>query len=308
MKKNSIKGKKTGGELVLDIFKVFFVLLVSIVCVYPFWNIFIISINDGQDALRGGLYFWPRVFTLENYQEILRRSEFVRAIGVTVLRTLIGTPLVVLVTSMLAYVLSRSELLGKKFWTLMFIFTMYFSGGMVPSYLLVKSLGLINTRAALVLVSGISIYNLIVTRTYFTTSISDSIYEAAKIDGAGELKTFLSIALPLAKPIVAVMVLYYAVAHWNDYFNALLYVSDKNLEPLQSVLRRVLIQNQNALDESMMQQSMQPGEMLDSAKRAYAAYTMKYTMVFIASAPLLIAYPFVQKYFVKGVMVGAVKE
>ena len=114
MKKNSIKGKKTGGELVLDIFKVFFVLLVSIVCVYPFWNIFIISVNDGQDALRGGLYFWPRVFTLENYQEILRRSEFVRAIGVTVLRTLIGTPLVVLVTSMLAYVLSRSELLGKS--------------------------------------------------------------------------------------------------------------------------------------------------------------------------------------------------
>ena len=138
MKKNSIKGKKTGGELVLDIFKVFFVLLVSIVCVYPFWNIFIISINDGQDALRGGLYFWPRVFTLENYQEILRRSEFVRAIGVTVLRTLIGTPLVVLVTSMLAYVLSRSELLGKKFWTLMFIFTMYFSGGLIPTYMLVS--------------------------------------------------------------------------------------------------------------------------------------------------------------------------
>ena len=138
------------------------------------------------------------------------------------------------------------------------------------------------------------------------TSISDSIYEAAKIDGAGELKTFLSIALPLAKPIIAVMVLYYAVAHWNDYFNALLYVSDQTLEPLQSVLRRVLIQNQNALDESMMRQSMQPGELVDSAKRA--AYTMKYTMVFIASAPLLIAYPFVQKYFVKGVMVGAVKE
>ena len=114
------------------------------VCVYPFWNIFIISINDGQDALRGGLYFWPRVFTLENYQEILRRSEFVRAIGVTVLRTLIGTPLVVLVTSMLAYVLSRSELLGKKFWTLMFIFTMYFSGGMVPYYLQLKNLGMLD--------------------------------------------------------------------------------------------------------------------------------------------------------------------
>ena len=189
-----------------------------------------------------------------------------------------------------------------------FLITMYFSGGMVPTYLLIKNLGLINTRLVLVIVSGISIYNLIVTRTYFTTSISESIYEASRIDGAGEIRTFLSIALPLAKPIIAVMVLYYAVAHWNDYFNALLYVSDQNLEPLQSVLRRVLIQNQNALDESMMQQSMSAGELLDSAQHAYAAYTMKYTMVFIASAPLLIAYPFVQKYFVKGVMVGAVKE
>ena len=138
------------------------------------------------------------------------------------------------------------------------------------------------------------------------SSIPESLFEAAEIDGAGEFKKFISIALPLSKSICAVMILYYAVAHWNSYFNALLYISDKELEPLQSVLRRILILNQNAINMDLSQMSME--EILDSAQRAYIAFTMKYALVFIASAPLLIAYPFVQKHFVKGTMIGAVKE
>lgn len=300
--------KKKNKPGVFDLCNYVFMFFILFITVYPLYFTVIASFSEPSAVATGEVVWKPVGFTLNSYKQVFAYKQIWMGYANTIFYTVLGTVFNLFLTIPAAYAVSKKYLPNRKLLMGFFLITMYFSGGMVPSYLLIKGLGLINTRAALVLVSGISIYNLIVTRTYFTTSISDSIYEAAKIDGAGELKTFLSIALPLAKPIIAVMVLYYAVAHWNDYFNALLYVSDKNLEPLQSVLRRVLIQNQNALDESMMQQSMQPGEMLDSAKRAYAAYTMKYTMVFIASAPLLIAYPFVQKYFVKGVMVGAVKE
>lgn len=299
------KKKKIG---VFDIGNCIFMLFILFITVYPLYFTVIASFSEPSAVATGEVVWRPVGFTLDSYKQVFAYKQIWKGYANTIFYTVLGTVFNLFLTIPAAYAVSKKYLPYRKLLMGFFLLTMYFSGGMVPSYLLVKNLGLINTRAALVLVGGISIYNLIVTRTYFMTSISDSIYEAAKIDGAGELKTFLSIALPLAKPIIAVMVLYYAVAHWNDYFNALLYVSDQTLEPLQSVLRRVLIQNQNALDESMMRQSMQPGELVDSAKRAYAAYTMKYTMVFIASAPLLIAYPFVQKYFVKGVMVGAVKE
>lgn len=291
-----------------DIVNFIFMLLILFITIYPLYFTVIASFSEPSAVATGKVIWRPVGFTLDSYKQVFAYKQIWQGYINTIFYTVLGTAFNLVLTIPAAYAVSKKYLPGRGIVMGFFLITMYFSGGMVPTYLLIKNLGLINTRLVLVIVSGISIYNLIVTRTYFTTSISESIYEASRIDGAGEIRTFLSIALPLAKPIIAVMVLYYAVAHWNDYFNALLYVSDQNLEPLQSVLRRVLIQNQNALDESMMQQSMSAGELLDSAQRAYAAYTMKYTMVFIASAPLLIAYPFVQKYFVKGVMVGAVKE
>lgn len=300
--------KKKKKWEVFDIVNFFFMLLILFITIYPLYFTVIASFSEPSAVATGKVIWRPVGFTLDSYKQVFAYKQIWQGYINTIFYTVLGTAFNLVLTIPAAYAVSKKYLPGRGIVMGFFLITMYFSGGMVPTYLLIKNLGLINTRLVLVIVSGISIYNLIVTRTYFTTSISESIYEASRIDGAGEIKTFLSIALPLAKPIIAVMVLYYAVAHWNDYFNALLYVSDQNLEPLQSVLRRVLIQNQNALDESMMQQSMSAGELLDSAQRAYAAYTMKYTMVFIASAPLLIAYPFVQKYFVKGVMVGAVKE
>jgi putative aldouronate transport system permease protein len=300
--------KKKKKWEVFDIVNFFFMLLILFITIYPLYFTVIASFSEPSAVATGKVIWRPVGFTLDSYKQVFAYKQIWQGYINTIFYTVLGTAFNLVLTIPAAYAVSKKYLPGRGIVMGFFLITMYFSGGMVPTYLLIKNLGLINTRLVLVIVSGISIYNLIVTRTYFTTSISESIYEASRIDGAGEIRTFLSIALPLAKPIIAVMVLYYAVAHWNDYFNALLYVSDQNLEPLQSVLRRVLIQNQNALDESMMQQSMSAGELLDSAQRAYAAYTMKYTMVFIASAPLLIAYPFVQKYFVKGVMVGAVKE
>lgn len=300
--------KKKKKLQAFDICNVVFMLFVLFITIYPLYFTVIASFSDPAKVAGGEVVWRPVGFTLDSYRQVFAYKQIWRGYLNTIFYTVFGTLFNLFLTIPAAYAVSKKYLPCRNLLIGFFLLTMYFGGGMVPTYLLVKGMGLINSRMALVVVSGISIYNLVVTRTYFATSISDSIYEAARIDGAGEIRTFHSIALPLAKPIIAVMVLYYAVGHWNDYFNALLYISDNTLEPLQSVLRRVLIQNQSALDEGILQQSMSAGELLDNAKRAYAAYTMKYTIVFIASAPLLVAYPFVQKYFVKGVMIGAVKE
>lgn len=299
-KKSKIRG--------FDVFLTIFMVLILLITLYPLYFTIIASFSDPQAVASGEVIWRPVGFTLDSYKQVFAYNDIWRGYVNTIFYTVFGTMFQMFLMIPAAYALSKKYLPGQKVLMTLFLITMYFGGGMVPTYLLVKSLGLINTRVCLIIVSGFSIYNLIVTRTYFATSISESIYEAARIDGAGEIKCFLSIAMPLAKPIVAVMLLYFAVALWNNYFDALLYISDKSLEPLQSVLRRVLIQNENALNEALLQGNLAPGQLLDTAKRAYAAYTMKYTMVFIASAPLLAAYPFVQKYFVKGVMIGAVKE
>lgn len=282
--------------------------VILIVAVYPLYFTVVASFSSPQEVASGNVIWKPVGFTLDSYKQVFAYKQIWIGYANTIFYTLFGTLFNLFLTIPAAYALSKKGLPGKNLIMTFFLITMYFGGGMVPSYLLVKKLGLIDTRLALVLVSGISIYNLIVSRVYFTTSIPDSVYEAARIDGAGEIKAFLKIALPLAKPIIAVMLLFYGVAHWNNYFDALLYVSKSSLEPLQSVLRKVLILNESALDEQALQSSMGAGELLDRAKQAYAAYTMKFSMVFIASAPLLIAFPFVQKYFIKGVMIGAVKE
>lgn len=303
---NTIRKKKKlcGFDLTVDIIMI----AILIITAYPLYFTIIASFSAPQEVAAGNVVWKPVGFTLDSYKQVFAYKQIWVGYANTILYTVFGTLFNLLLTIPAAYTLSKKDLPGKGVIMTIFLFTMYFSGGMVPSYLLVKKLGLIDTRLVLILVSGISIYNLIVTRVYFTTSVPDAIYEAARIDGAGEIKTFFKIALPLAKPIIAVMLLFYGVAHWNNYFDALLYVSKQSLEPLQSVLRRVLILNESALDEEALRANLAPGELLDRAKQAYAAYTMKFSMVFIASAPLLAAFPFVQKYFIKGVMIGSVKE
>ena len=206
----------------------------------------------------------------------------------------------------LAYALSKKYLFGRSQVTWFFLFTMYFGGGLVPSYLLIKNLGLINNPLVMI-IGGISVFNMVITRTFFQTSIPEELYEAAKIDGASEYACFFKIALPLSGAIIAVMALYQAVAIWNSYFNALLYLTNSRYFPLQIILRNILIMNeQMAMDmESFMNLDIQAQEIIIHKQRM--AQTMKYSLVFIASAPLLAAYPFVQKYFVKGVMIGSLK-
>jgi putative aldouronate transport system permease protein len=297
---NRIRKQISKEDFILDVIKVVFLTLVTIVTVYPFWNIFVISLNDATDAIRGNLYFWPRVFSIESYKNILTRVDFLNSIKVTVARTVIGTPLAVIVTSMLAYVLSRKELIGKKFITIIFIFTMYFGGGLVPYYMVLKNVHLTNNFLVFIIPSLVSVYNMILVKAYIE-SMPDEIFEAAKIDGANDLKIFIQMILPLSKPILMTIGLFVAVGQWNSWFDAYLYTSDQNLKTMQSILVEILNQYQMG-DTSSEQMSNAAAGMVVTPDSIRMAATM------VATIPIIMIYPFIQKYFVKGIMLGAVKS
>lgn len=291
-----------------DVCNTIFMLLILVITLYPLYYTVIASFSSANAVASGKVTWWPVGFTLAAYERVVEYKKIWVGYANTTYYTVLGTLFNLVLTIPAAYTMSKKNLPHRSFITTIFIIPMYFSGGMIPTYLLVKNLELLNTRAILLILGGLSIYNFIVTRTYFSTSISESLYEAADMDGAGELKKFFAIAVPLSKPIIAVMTLYYAVARWNNYFNALIYVTNKDYEPLQAVLRRILILNEAIYGEISANSSATMEELQSAAEAAAMAYTMKYAVVFIASAPLLIMYPFIQKYFVKGVMIGAVKE
>lgn len=299
MRPKKIRRPRTPGEWILDIFKVLFLTVVAVVTVYPFWNVFIVSINDATDAVRGGLYLWPRVFSLQSYQNILMRSDFQHSILITVARTVIGTPLAVLCTAMAAYTLSRRELVAGKFWNLLFVFTMYFGGGQVPYYMVLKGLGLLDNFWVFIFPLIMSVYNMILIKSYIT-SMPDSLFEAVKIDGGNDLVIFFRFVLPLAKPILMTVALFVAINQWNSWFDANLYTSSENLKPMQSKLVEILNQYQTGATTSQQMSNAKTGVTVTADSIRMAA-----TMV--ATLPIIMIYPFIQKYFVKGIMLGAVK-
>ena len=281
--------KKTS---LFDVCNTLIMLAVLFLAAYPLYYTVIASLSDPNAVASGEVVWAPVNVTMDAYKQVLAYKPIWTGYVNSLYYTVMGTLFNLFLTIPAAYALSKKYLPFRSGVMTVFFITMYFGGGLVPTYLLVKGMGLLNSRTVMVIMGGLSVYNLIVSRVYFSTSISDTLYEAADIDGAGEYRKFFSIALPLAKPIIAVMVLYYAVGHWNGYFDALIYIL-----------------NQNALNEEVLKSSKLNAEaLMESVKRARAAYTMKYAMVFIGSFPLLVTYPFVQKYFVKGVMIGAVKE
>ena len=283
---------RTPGEWVLDIVKVVFLAFVVVVTVYPFWNIFIISINDATDAIRGGLYFLPRKLSLSSYAEILGRSTFLASIKVSVARTLIGTPIAVLVTAMLAYPLSKAELYGGKAINKFIIFTMYFGGGMIPNYILMVSLGLRDTVASFILPGMISTYYVILMRSFFLT-LPRELEEAGEIDGLDKWGVFWRIAIPLSKPIIATMTLFYVVQYWNDWFDAFLYLDTTTKWPVAYYLRQLI--------------SSASGTSADAGDAMQIASNIKSCAMVLTSAPIICIYPFIQKYFVQGMMLGGVK-
>lgn len=296
--------KKARADRVFDACNIAVMVLLLLIMLYPLYYIVIASVSEPYDVAMGKVFLKPSGFTLEAYRNVFENRKIWVGYRNTVFYTLFGTLLNLGLTLPTAYVLSKKQLMGRTFFSWYFLIPMYFGGGLIPTYLLVKSLRLINTPVVIVIMGGLSIYNMIVTRTYFTNSIPEELYESARIDGANEFVGFFRIALPLAAPIIAVMTLYYGVARWNDYYTALIYVSKVRYQPLQLVLRSILIMNESALVDAG---NLSSEEMELMARRAYMAEAMKYSIIFIASAPLLAAYPFVQKYFVRGIMIGSLK-
>lgn len=279
--------------------------VLTLVMLYPLYFVLIASFSEPNAVVKGQVLFLPKGFQLTAYRNVLKESSVWIGYRNTILYTVLGTLYNLALTIPAAYVLSKRSLPGRNVLMGYFFLTMYFSGGMIPTYIQIKNLNLLNTPWVLIVGAGVNCWNLIVTRQYFTNTIPEELYESADIDGASDLRAFVRIALPLAAPIIAVMALFYAVGHWNSYYSALLYVRKSDYFPLQLVLRNILISNEMALANVMLEGDTEA--VAAAAQKAYMAEAMKYALIFIASAPMLCVYPFVQKYFVKGIMIGSVK-
>lgn len=257
------------------------------------------SFSDPQAVISNEVWLFPVRPTLRGYAAVFKNSNIVMGFANSFFYMIVGTAVNIVMTVLCAYPLSRKEFTARNKIAMFFVFTMYFSGGLVPSYMLVKSLGLVNTRLALIIPTAMSTYNVIICRTYFVNTIPDELYEAGQLDGCTPIKYLIKIVLPLSKPIIAVLVLYYGIAKWNSYFDAIVYLRDHNLMPLQIILREILILNQ--IDYTMV------SDAASVAAQRGLVDLLKYSTIVVASLPVICIYPFVQKYFVKGVMIGAVK-
>ncbi len=297
--------RESAGDRVFNICNILLLSILILLMLYPLYFTVIASVSEPYKVVSGQVYALPNGFTLEAYQNVFRDNRVWSGYKNSLIYTICGTLLNLCLTIPTAYAWSKKDLFGRSALAVFLLIPMYFGGGLMPTYLQIKSLGLINKPYTLIILGGISIYNTILTRVYFQNSIPESLYESATIDGASEWINFWRIALPLAKPIIAVIALYYAVSRWNEYYNALIYVSKADYFPLQMQLRNILLLNQSMAEISV--DSMDAAEFAEFERRQYMAMSMKYSLIFIASAPLLIAYPFVQKFFVKGVMIGSLK-
>lgn len=295
--KKDNKIRQSTGSRIFDIVNVIILFLFLLTTLYPFWYVVIVSFSDGKAVLGGRVSIIPVGFTLDTYKVILKDSSILTSFKNTIIYTGLGTAINLFVTSMCAYPLSRPNLKGKGIFMKLIVFTMFFSGGMIPTYLVVYQLHLIDTIWAMVLPSAISTYNMIVMRTFFM-GIPEELHESAELDGANDLQVLFRVVLPLSKPIMATMLLFYAVGHWNSYMDALLYLNSKRLFPLQSILRNMVVDGQF----TDAQMSVGGGSSFTVIET-----TMKYATIVISTVPILMIYPFVQKYFVKGVMVGSLK-
>ncbi|GIO56625.1 carbohydrate ABC transporter permease [Paenibacillus cellulositrophicus] len=297
-----MKNSKTVPEHLFDASLYVFLAIIFLATFYPFWNIFVISLNDATDTLKGGLYFWPRVPTFESYMTIFRNPEIWSAIKITVLRTVVGTAVSIFCISMLAYALSKRNLIGWKYFSFFFVFTMYFGGGLIPTYMVIKSVGLIDSFWVYIFPGLIGVFLMILVRT-FIEQIPGEIEESSKIDGANDLQIFFRIIMPLCVPVLATIGLFLAIGHWNSWYDSYVYTYKPELKTLQAVLVKILNQFQTA---SMMSDAQQ---LAQSSKRIpVSSESIRMAVTMVATLPIILVYPFVQRYFVKGIMMGAIKS
>ncbi|MCI8624519.1 MAG: carbohydrate ABC transporter permease [Provencibacterium sp.] len=290
--------KRTAGDHIFDTFNVLLLSLFSILFLYPMVHVVMASFSEPRQIMNHvGILLWPDGFSLEGYKVVLGNPNILNGYLNTIFYVVAGTALNILLSSMGAYVLSSKEFPMKRTISIAIVFTMYFSGGMIPNFLLVRGLGMYNSRLAMLLPAAINTWNLIMMRTSFA-AIPDSLAESARIDGANDFTILFRIIFPVAKATIAVMVLFYAVGHWNSWFNAMIYLQDREKYPLQLILREILISNSSS------------GNTVEAADEItnFLGQLIKYCTIVVSTLPVLCIYPFVQKYFMTGVMVGAIKE
>ena len=290
---------RAASDRIFDV--VYTVFLIALFCsvAYPLIYVISASFSDPRALLAGRVWLFPVNPSLEGYKAVFKSSNVWRGYANSLIYMSAGTAINVAMTILAAYPLSRRDFKARRFFMFLFIFTMFFYGGLIPTYLLVRSLGLMNTRWAMILPVAIGVWNLIVSRTFIENTIPDELFDASKMDGCNHTRFLLMVVLPLSKAMIAVIALFYAVGHWNEFFRALLYLRDDRKFPLQMILRQILLQSQ--VDAEMM------GNVEDEDARQFMSELLKYALIIVGSLPVLIIYPFAQKYFVKGVMIGAIK-
>ena len=291
--------KKTFGDRVFDICNVLIMVALLIVFLWPLWFVIIASISDPKAVLNGEVLLWPKDITLIGFKKILQYDQIWVGYGNSIFYTVAGTIVSLTLSVCMAYPMSVKTFGPRKYLMVFFMITMYFNGGLIPTFLLMKNLHVLNTRFAMLLPGLISVYNCLIIRSYFMNSIPGELQEAATLDGAGQGAYLVKVVVPLSKPVFSVVGLYYAVAYWNNYTKGLYYIYDRKLLPLQNILRDLLTSSRMAQDMA---------EDAEAMKQAVeVAQSMKYGVIIAAALPMMILYPFIQKHFVKGVMVGAVK-
>lgn len=292
------KRKASVGDKVVDIGIYIILTIVVISVAYPLFFVVIASISDPTYVNAGKVFLLPKGFTIEGYEILLDHKDIWTGYRNTLFYTIAGTSVGVILTMMMGYVLSVKRFKARKFIMIFLMITMYFNGGLIPTYLLVKDLHLLDTYWVMIILGSVSVFNIILARTFISSTLSDELYEAAIIDGCTHFKYFTKMVLPLSKAILAVLALYYGVGHWNDYFKGLIYLSNKDLFPLQLFLRSILVEA--SIDMDLL-------DVEEAIKQQRLVEIIKYGLIIVSSLPVLMIYPFLQKYFVKGVMIGSVK-
>ncbi|GIN57229.1 carbohydrate ABC transporter permease [Lederbergia ruris] len=295
--------KDTKADKIFKVCNFIFLTLAMLVVLYPLIYIVSASMSDPKAVNSGEMWLFPKGITFEGYKLIFDNPDIWKGYLNTIFYTALGTVINLAITIPAAYALSRRDFAGRGLLMGMFVLTMFFSGGLIPTYLVVRNLGLIDTIWAMVLPNAAAVWNIIVARVFFQTSIPKELEEAAIIDGCTNFKMFAKIILPLSAPIIAVMALFYGVGHWNGYFNALIYLSDKQLYPLQLVLREILVLQEMSSNSTEISSSL--AEAMNNKQQLAAV--IKYGVMIVSTLPIIIVYPFLQRYFVKGVMIGSLK-
>ncbi|MDQ0973639.1 carbohydrate ABC transporter permease [Neobacillus sp. NPDC093182] len=287
------------GDRIFTVCNYIFLSLLVLSVLYPLIYVLSASLSSTNAVASGRVWLFPVEFSLLGYKTIFEYSKIWVGYGNSLFYMIVGTTVNVILTILAAYPLSRRDFYGRGIFMFLFVFTMMFNGGLIPNYLLVQDLGLLNSRWALIIPNALSVFNVIITMSFFKSTIPNELLESAQLDGCNDFKFLFKIVLPLSAPIIAVISLFYAVGHWNSYFGALIYLRDASLFPLQLILRDILVQN--SVDPSMM------GDATQLANKIGLQQLLKYSLIVVSSLPVLIAYPFVQRFFVKGVMIGSLK-